>query len=86
MVLSQFPNFKSQLVGGLYVEPKNWWICSECDYVLQAENPPRECPQCHRQCLFSDVTCYVPECGGQANLDLRLVAARHAEAKQLKKL
>jgi rubredoxin len=64
------------------METKSWWICSECDYVLQAEKPPQICPQCHKTCLFSDVTCYVPECGGPANLDVRLVAARHAQERK----
>jgi rubredoxin len=63
------------------MENRSWWICSECEYVVQAENPPQVCPQCHKTCQFSDVTCYVPECGGPANLDVRLVAARHAERK-----
>ncbi len=68
------------------MQTKSWWICSDCDYVIQAEMPPKICPQCHQPCLFSDVTCYVPECGGQANLDVRLVAARHAEAGKSAKL
>jgi rubredoxin len=59
-------------------ENKSWWICSECDYTLQAEQPPKECPQCKKPCLFADVTCYVPECGGPNNLDVRLIAARKA--------
>jgi rubredoxin len=68
------------------METRSWWICSECDYVLQAETPPKVCPQCAKPCLFSDVTCYVPECGGQSNLDVRLVAAKNAEAKKTKNL
>jgi rubredoxin len=63
------------------METKSWWICSECEYVLQSETPPGVCPQCQKPCQFSDVTCYVPECGGPANLDTRLVAARHAQER-----
>jgi rubredoxin len=63
---------------------KNWWICSECDYVTQAERPPQECPQCKKQCLFSDVTCYIPECGGPNNLDVRLVALKNAQSNNSK--
>lgn len=58
---------------------KSWWICSECEYVMQAEVPPETCPRCKKKCLFSDVTCYIPECGGPNNLDVRLVALKHAE-------
>ena len=64
------------------MENKNWWICSECDYVLQAESPPEKCPQCGKVCIFSDVTCYIPECGGPNNLDIRLVALKHNEANK----
>jgi rubredoxin len=60
----------------------NWWICSECNYILKAENPPTSCPQCHKICQFSDVTCYIPECGGPNNLDSRLVALKANEAKK----
>jgi rubredoxin len=65
------------------METKSWWICAECDYVMQAETPPNPCPQCHKPCIFSDVTCYIPECGGPGNLDIRLVAAKQAESKKL---
>jgi len=53
-----------------------WWICSECDYVIQKESPPETCPSCNKKCNFSYVTCFIPECGGQANPDVRLIAAR----------
>lgn len=59
----------------------NWWMCSECNYILQAEKPPKSCPQCQKECHFSDVTCYIPECGGPNNLDSRLVALKAAEDK-----
>ena len=60
----------------------SWWICSECDYVLQAGTPPLECPQCKKKCIFSDVTCYIPECGGPNNPDARLVALKISEDKK----
>jgi rubredoxin len=62
----------------------SWWICSECDYVLEAEKPPHTCPECNKQCNFSDVTCYIPECGGQHNLDPRLVSLKIKESKKEK--
>ena len=62
---------------------KSWWLCSECNYILEAETPPQTCPHCKRQCLFSDVSCYIPECGGPNNLDVRLVALKSAEDKKL---
>ena len=48
----------------------SWWICSECDYVFEAEAPPETCPECHSKCVFSDVTCYIPECGGPGSGNL----------------
>ena len=68
------------------MENKSWWICSECEYVLQAEMPPKVCPQCKKTCNFNDVTCYIPECGGPANLDVRLVAAKNAAGKNSSQL
>jgi rubredoxin len=62
---------------------KSWWICSECDYIMQAENPPQECPQCKKKCIFSDVTCYIPECGGPNNPDVRLIALKNAESNRI---
>ncbi|MFA5628655.1 MAG: hypothetical protein WC958_00095 [Dehalococcoidales bacterium] len=54
----------------------NWWMCSECDYVLKAELPPTKCPSCHAECIFTEVTCYVPDCGGPGNLDVKMVAEK----------
>ncbi len=51
----------------------NWWICSECSHILEAETPPGVCPECHHTCDFSNITCYIPECGGPDNIDPRLV-------------
>jgi rubredoxin len=66
-------------------QTRNWWMCSECENVFQAEVPPESCPSCQKKCTFADVTCYVPECGGPANLDVRLVAARSEEARKSRK-
>ena len=60
----------------------NWWICTECDYVFEAETPPEICPGCRAKCSFTNVTCYIPECGGPGNLDRRLVAEKAREAKK----
>jgi rubredoxin len=60
----------------------NWWICSECDYVFEAEKPPETCPSCHQKCAHSDVTCYIPECGGPGNLDVKLVALKAKGSKK----
>ncbi|MDD4923780.1 MAG: hypothetical protein PHF74_02950 [Dehalococcoidales bacterium] len=60
----------------------NWWMCSECDYVLQAELPPEKCPSCHAECIFSDVTCYIPQCGGPGRLDMKMVAEKAKEGKK----
>lgn len=49
-----------------------FWRCSNCRYVLQAAGPPDVCPSCGQNCQFSDVTCYIPECGF-TGVDSRLV-------------
>jgi desulfoferrodoxin-like iron-binding protein len=49
-----------------------FWRCSNCRYVLQSPRPPEVCPSCHQNCQFSDVTCYIPECGF-SGVDGRLV-------------
>lgn len=54
----------------------DYWMCEECDFVFQAENLPESCPGCRRKCTFVNVTCYIPECGGEHHLDPRLVAQR----------
>ncbi len=62
----------------------NWWLCSECQYVVQAELPPSTCPSCKKDCQFSDVTCYIPDCGGPEHLDHRLVASKARDGKRAK--
>ncbi|MGQ9696137.1 MAG: hypothetical protein ACUVWV_15490 [Thermodesulfobacteriota bacterium] len=65
----------------------NYWMCSECNFVFQAESPPNECPSCHNKCTFTNVTCYIPECGGPEHLDRRLLAEKMRGAtKEIKKL
>lgn len=40
------------------------WKCSNCGHTLEQQVPPDECPSCHENCEFLNVTCYIPECGG----------------------
>ena len=49
-----------------------YWKCSECGYLITAGAPPSQCPQCKKDCVFLNVTCYTPECGGPGNIDPRL--------------
>lgn len=49
-----------------------YWKCSNCQYVLQAVQPPEVCPSCQQNCQFVDVTCYIPECGF-TGADTRLI-------------
>jgi hypothetical protein len=37
---------------------------------------PDRCPSCQQTCTFSDVTCYIPDCGGPGNIDPRLVGKK----------
>lgn len=49
-----------------------FWKCGNCGNTLQAPNPPEICPSCNEKCLFKNVTCYTPECGGPGKIDPRL--------------
>ncbi len=49
-----------------------YWQCSKCHYVLQTYQPPETCPSCQQACEFTNVTCYIPECGF-AGPDTRLI-------------
>ncbi len=52
-----------------------YWQCSKCHYVVQAVQPPETCPSCHEACEFTNVTCYIPECGFSGP-DARLIGNR----------
>jgi rubredoxin len=45
------------------------WMCTACGYYLQSLAPPQRCPSCETCCVFNNVTCYRPECGGEDNID-----------------
>ena len=49
-----------------------YWRCDGCGYLLTAKVPPEICPSCNNKCVFKNVTCYTPECGGPGNVDTRL--------------
>ncbi len=51
------------------------WMCGGCGYYVSAPVPPKRCPGCSATCVFRDVTCYRPECGGEGNMDPLLVGA-----------
>ena len=63
------------------VKPMSHWKCSNCEYTFEAEAPPESCPSCKQACTFSDVTCYIPDCGGPGNIDPRLVGKREKPVK-----
>ncbi len=54
----------------------HWWTCSECRYTLQAPEPPEICPSCNVKCLFTESTCYTPECGGPENPDPQIITGK----------
>ena len=60
----------------------SWWMCDRCSYTFESMEPPELCPQCHEKCVYSDVTCYVPECGGPGHIDVKLVALKVKEQKR----
>jgi rubredoxin len=57
------------------------WMCSECGYLLEAETPPDRCPSCQNKCRFDNVSCYIPECGGPGNPDVRLIQSKLSERR-----
>lgn len=60
------------------------WMCNRCGYYLKSPEPPNTCPSCSQTCVFMDVTCYRPECGGERNMDPLLVGATLGTLKQPK--
>jgi rubredoxin len=58
------------------------WQCSNCRYTFEADVPPDRCPSCKQTCTFSDVTCYIPDCGGLGNIDPRLVGKKEEPVKE----
>jgi rubredoxin len=58
------------------------WQCSNCGYTFGAEAPPDRCPSCKQACTFSDVTCYIPDCGGPENIDPRLAAGKRDSVRK----
>ena len=60
----------------------NYWMCSECNSVFEAETPSEVCPSCCVKCTFTNVTCYIPECGGADRFDPKLVAQRVKESEK----
>lgn len=54
------------------------WKCSRCAYLLDDVAPPGQCPSCGQACVFTDVTCYIPDCGGTGQIDRRLAASKSA--------
>jgi CRP/FNR family cyclic AMP-dependent transcriptional regulator len=51
------------------------WMCTSCGFLVSEEDPPEHCDGCNRAADFNDVTCYRPECGGEANVDPLLIGA-----------
>jgi rubrerythrin len=49
-----------------------YWKCSNCGFTFTAPKPPDVCPECGEKCVFNNVTCYTPDCGGPGNIDPRL--------------
>ncbi|MFC2062744.1 cyclic nucleotide-binding domain-containing protein [Chloroflexota bacterium] len=39
------------------------WMCTNCGYYSEGENPPHCCPECKDVCGFNNVTSYLPNVG-----------------------
>lgn len=49
-----------------------FWKCLGCGNTIQRQTPPEVCPSCKENCMFKDVSCYTPDCGGPGHIDPRL--------------
>jgi len=58
------------------------WKCSNCGYMFEVDTLPDRCPSCKQACTFSDVTCYIPDCGGPQNIDPRLAGKKDKPTKE----
>ena len=58
-----------------------YWECSECRFLVTTAVPPDICPECGAKCAYINVTCYLPECGGQSHYDPRLIKIDHTISK-----
>lgn len=69
------PNTSSgQFVGDLCPECGcTYFKCSNCNFLVTADAPPEVCPECEQSCMFIDVSCYTPDCGGPGKVDPRLL-------------
>jgi rubrerythrin len=61
---------ENQKTGEVNMDP--FWKCEGCGNTVQVANPPEICPSCKEKCVFKNVTCYTPECGGPGNIDPKL--------------
>ena len=53
------------------------WKCSNCGYTFGSDTVLEKCPSCQQNCTFTDVTCYIPDCGGtDNNIDSRLLGTK----------
>ena len=50
-------------------------MCSACGYQIDVNVPPQRCPSCHQGCSYIDVTCYIPDCGGESNVNPLVIQA-----------
>ena len=51
---------------------QTYWRCSKCGYTITADKHPDICPSCNQKCIFLNITCYTPECGGPGHIDPQL--------------
>jgi rubredoxin len=77
---SKIQNLKSAIEGE--VIGMTQWQCSNCGYTFGTDTPPDRCPSCKQTCTFSDVTCYIPDCGGPGNIDPRLATGKRDGIKK----
>ena len=61
------------------------WMCTTCGYYLQSSEPLGRCPGCEQICVFNDVTCYRPGCGGEHNIDPLMVGSTLRILKEIPK-
>lgn len=55
------------------------FMCTNCQYTLEADAPPEKCPSCGKTCSFIDASCYTPDCGCEKGLNTSIYDSHKSE-------
>ena len=66
-------------------EAIHYWICDQGNDVFEADTLPDTCLGCHAKCIFMNVSCYTPDCGGLGYYNQKLVVQHASEIEKMPK-